>query len=95
MRLTTYQHEAIKRCFVKIFREGKIYLFGSRVDDSVKGGDIDLYLVVDNKTNLAKRKIDFLVNLKREIGEQKIDVVFDRGKKRLIDQIAKEQGVLL
>ena len=95
MRLTTYQQQAIKKHFLEVFKEGEIYLFGSRVDDNAKGGDIDLYLVVPNIKDLATKKIDFLVALKRDIGEQKIDVVFDRGKNRLIDKIAKEKGVKL
>ena len=95
MRLLPYQHRAIKENFEKFFGKGKIYLFGSRVDDSKKGGDIDLYMVLPNLENLVKKKIDFLVAVKREIGNQKIDVVFDRAKDRLIDRVAKSEGVLL
>jgi predicted nucleotidyltransferase len=95
MRLTPYQQQAIKKHFLEVFKEGDIYLFGSRVDDNAKGGDIDLYLVVPNQKGLAIKRIEFLVKLKRDIGEQKIDVVFDRGKDRLIDKIAKEQGIKL
>ena len=95
MRLTPHQHQAIKKHFLNIFKEGDIYLFGSRVDDTKRGGDIDLYIVVSNLENLMAKKIAFLAALKRDIGDQKIDVVFDKGKDRLIDKIAKEQGVLL
>lgn len=95
MRLTTYQQQAIKKHFLEIFKEGEVYLFGSRVDDNAKGGDIDLYLVVPNLKELAIKRVNFLVSLKRDIGEQKIDVVFDRGQERPIDKIAKEQGVKL
>ena len=56
MRLTTYQQQAIKKHFLKIFKEGEIYLFGSRVDNSAKGGDIDLYLVVPDFKDLAIKK---------------------------------------
>ena len=95
MRLTPYQQKAIKRHFLETFKEGEIYLFGSRVDDSAKGGDIDLYLTVSDLKDLAIKRVKFLVVLKRDIGEQKIDVVFNRGRNRLIDKIAKEQGVRL
>ena len=95
MRLTTYQQQAIKKHFLKIFKEGEIYLFSSRVDNSAKGGDIDLYLVVPDFKDLAIKKVNFLVSLKQDIGEQKIDVVFDRGRERAIDKIAKEKGVRL
>lgn len=95
MRLTTLQQQMIKRYFLEIFKEGKIYLFGSRVDDTKKGGDIDLYIEPVDRKNLVRKKVDFLVKLKREIGNQKIDIVFDRGESRLIDKIAKQEGVVL
>ena len=95
MRLLPKQQQAIKKYFLKFFEKGQVYLFGSRADDSKKGGDIDLYMVVPNLENLMQKKIDFLVAVKREIGNQKIDVVFDRGNNRLIDRIAKKEGILL
>ena len=44
MRLSTYEVDAIKDTFKDIFQNGDIYLFGSRIDDDKKGGDIDLYI---------------------------------------------------
>ncbi len=95
MRLTQKEQQAIKQTFQTFFNEGKIYLFGSRADDSRKGGDIDLYISTKDRTELVEKKINFLVGLQREIGEQKIDVVLDYGTNRLIDKRAKETGVLL
>jgi predicted nucleotidyltransferase len=95
MRLTTHQHQTIKKHFLEIFQEGEIFLFGSRVDDTKRGGDIDLYLVVPDLKGLAIKRVEFLVALKRDIREQKVDVVFDREQNRAIDEIAKEQGVKL
>lgn len=43
MRLLNYEIDSIKKTFFEIFENGNIYLFGSRVDDSLKGGDIDLF----------------------------------------------------
>ena len=95
MRITSKQHQAIKKYFLEIFKEGQIYLFGSRVDDEKKGGDIDLYIRTENRKELVRKKVDFLVKLKREIGQQKIDVVFDKGLHRMIDSLAIREGVLL
>jgi len=95
MRLSQKEIEAIKRNFKKYFKKGEIFLFGSRVDDTQKGGDIDLYISTEDKSNLVRKKIKFLVALKNEIGEQKIDVVLDYNQNRVIDKIAKERGVLL
>jgi predicted nucleotidyltransferase len=95
MRLTIHEQEMIKKAFAEIFENGRLYLFGSRVDDTKKGGDIDLYIESAKGENLSSKKIDFLVRLKHAIGEQKIDVVIDRGENRLIDKTAKKEGILL
>jgi len=95
MRLTEREVQSIKNSFIKIFEHGSIFLFGSRLDDNQKGGDIDLYIVPAVMGELALKKINFLVSLKKSIGEQKIDVVIDRGEDRLIDKIAKKEGLLL
>ena len=47
----------IKKYFNLFFHDGDIYLFGSRVDDSKKGGDIDLYFVLQEHANLFEKKI--------------------------------------
>ena len=95
MRLSETQHQAIKKYFIEVFHDGHIYLFGSRVNDEKKGGDIDLYIDSPDKKNLVHKKIDFLVKLKREIGNQKIDVVFNKGLNRAIDHVAIKEGILL
>ena len=95
MRLKETEKNAIKDSFSTTFGFGKIYLFGSRADDSQKGGDIDLYLVTDSKEDLAQKRINFLVKLKKAIGEQKIDVVINRDNSRAIEQEALKNGILI
>ena len=85
MRLSNFYQRAIKRCFRDLFGTGNIYLFGSRVDDSKRGGDIDLYLEID-RPPLFDDKLKFLAKLKRVIGDQKIDVVFNEDPSRLIEK---------
>lgn len=68
MRLTEAQVKAIQDNFSVSFMEGdKIWLFGSRVDDSKKGGDIDLYIETNyNDLFIVTRKeIEFISNLKK------------------------------
>ncbi|SFV71048.1 hypothetical protein MNB_SM-5-298 [hydrothermal vent metagenome] len=96
MRLTQYEINSIKKAFKEIFESGDVYLFGSRVDDSKRGGDIDLYLVPSKKSDDEReRKIKFLVKLDEYIGEQKIDVIMAKDKNRLIEQEALKYGIKL
>jgi len=95
MRLTQKEVEAITLTFQEVFNSGKIYLFGSRVDNSKKGGDIDLYIQADNRDNLIEKKFNFLVELKRKIGLQKIDVVISKDINRTIEQEALNNGIQL
>ena len=100
MRLSTEQIKAIKQETELFFGAGaQVWLFGSRVDDTKKGGDIDLYLrpVVNDAAQLAKARFAFLARLKQRIGDQKIDLVLQRaGDEDLpIHVHAKQQGVRL
>ena len=100
MRLSTSQIEAIKQETEHFFGIGaQVWLFGSRVDDTKKGGDIDLYLrpTVNDASQLAKARFTFLARLKQRIGDQKIDLVLQRtGDEELpIHVQAKLQGVKL
>lgn len=99
MRLTSQAQAAIIQTFQNFFSaEDHIWLFGSRVDDTKRGGDIDLYIETqENDTRkLRDQKIKFLVNLEKKIGEQKIDVVIKTPQKILpIHEEARKTGVLL
>jgi predicted nucleotidyltransferase len=95
IRLSDHYIKTIKSKFEEFFVNGEIYLFGSRVHANKKGGDIDLYLVLDDHTNLFEKKLKFLSRIKRVLGEQKIDIVFNTDKNRLIEQEAMRWGVKL
>ena len=95
MRLSKRYIEVIKRYFKEFFENGEIYLFGSRVDDSKKSGDIDLYLEVKDHSNLFEKKLKFLSRVKKELGDQKIDVVFNTDSSRLIEKEALQWGIKL
>ena len=96
MRLAEYEKTAIKKSFEEVFEKGHIYLFGSRVDDTKRGGDIDLYLVPAKKYDDArKKKRQFLIKIDEYIGEQKIDVVLAKDSSRLIEQVALRDGIEL
>jgi len=98
MRLTNSEQKSLKETFLEVFKTGKIYLFGSRTDDSQKGGDIDLYIILDYKEKaetLFDKKIEFLGRLQSKIGEQKIDVIISKDKQRAIEKEAFRTGIEL
>lgn len=79
MRLTTSQIKSIKQVAAEVMGDqARLMLFGSRADDTRRGGDIDLYVaapVLPPEAQLAT-KLKLLVKLKQQIGEQRIDLVF-------------------
>lgn len=82
-----------KDCFGK---NAKVYLFGSRVDDKKKGGDIDLYIETDLKDDLFKQKLKMLRMLHNLLGEQKIDIVINNFvTDKYIYKVAKNEGIQL
>lgn len=97
MRIKTEHIHIIKKLSKKYFGEdAKIYLFGSRSDDTKKGGDIDLYVETTLNENIFERKIKMLVELQKVLGEQKIDLIINNfNYDKLIYQVARSEGVLL
>lgn len=81
MRLSSKKREIIENTAIKHFgKDVKVYLFGSRTQPAQKGGDIDLFLEsVPEELLTVKNKITFIVDLKKILGDQKIDVVFKSG----------------
>lgn len=75
MRLDEQEKEGL-RFALKNFK-GEVYLFGSRLDDKKKGGDIDLLLIPE------RRKVSLKLSLRIQTRffsrcEERIDVVVYR-----------------
>jgi predicted nucleotidyltransferase len=83
MRSRQSQRQIILDTGRQHFGEGcEIWLFGSRVDDSRKGGDIDLMVFPPRNEKIPySEKLAFRANLKRRIGDRKIDVLFASAEK--------------
>lgn len=99
MRLSQEQAAAIRQTATEVFGDDVgVWLFGSRVDDSKRGGDVDLLLspvALDARQQLL-HKIRFLSRLERRLGERKVDVVIEApGDTRPIVRIAHQTGVRL
>ncbi|MBI2603598.1 MAG: nucleotidyltransferase domain-containing protein [Deltaproteobacteria bacterium] len=78
MRLSQGEIEGIIKAFSSFAMKGcSLYLYGSRTDESLGGGDIDLHFEVPHhKLFHAKDQyLDFLVEMKENIGDQKIDLL--------------------
>ena len=95
MRLTASEISAIREEIARLDPRAEIYLYGSRVDDTALGGDVDLLVVSDT---LGFRDVLRLrVRILARIGWQQLDLV---GRRR--DQVdeplaamAQETGVRL
>ena len=87
MRLSTNEINLIKNKVNIIFRETIIYLFGSRIDDDKKGGDIDLYIISEVNEDLFKKKIK-LKTILEDLLFKPVDIVIAKDENRLIEKEA-------
>jgi predicted nucleotidyltransferase len=97
MRLTGEQRQTIREEVKRHFGgQAHAYLFGSRVRDDLRGGDIDLYIEADASPEEAlSRELKLYAALQRRLGEQRIDIVVHRADAPLrpIDLEARRTGV--
>jgi len=101
IRLDSFEIEALKQNFHMFFGvDDHLWLFGSRVDPTALGGDIDLYIetIAEDMTTIRKNKLSFLYALYEVMGFQRIDVIINvlSHKTHLaIYDIAKNEGIRL
>ena len=73
MRISEFDRSAIVAAVTKFDATAEVYLFGSRVDDQKKGGDIDILIKSDV---IGKDNLDLIEEeLFLHIDEQKVDFV--------------------
>lgn len=101
MRLTQEQKQSIISNFMQIFAgiNAGIWFFGSRVDDTQRGGDLDLLIQCYDLSLSELRQLQskYLRQLQQEIGPRKIDIIldYDKSDDRPIIAQAKSTGILL
>ncbi|PIE46275.1 MAG: DNA polymerase III subunit beta [Gammaproteobacteria bacterium] len=94
MRLEKQQIQVLKDTLASLSSEAELYLFGSRVDDNKRGGDIDLLVISDKLTreDIRTLRLAFF----EYFGEQKLDIVLDDGtmKDPFVKHISQEAILL-
>ncbi|MGK5085960.1 nucleotidyltransferase domain-containing protein [Bdellovibrionota bacterium FG-2] len=80
MRLSDKEKTILRSTVEKFDPNSKVYLYGSRTNDALKGGDIDLLVLSETLT--FSDKISILVEIKQILGEQKIDLLIANQEKQ-------------
>jgi len=77
MRLPPNYQSTITETAKEIFGEkATVWLFGSRLDDNAKGGDVDLLIKLETPTtNKAVLGVRYNARLQLKLGLQKFDVI--------------------
>lgn len=95
MRLSKREIEAILQVAEDIYgTDVKVYLFGSRVDDSRRGGDIDLLVRTTSAKKGILERVRMASRIKSLIGDQKIDIIGDYEDNQVVQEALKN-GILL
>ena len=99
MRLTDDHQQTIRQLTAETFgSHARVRLFGSRVDDTARGGDVDLLVELDDPVAQPAVQASLLeVRLSRVFDGRKVDVVVlaPNLKRQPIHEVAQRQGVLL
>lgn len=98
MRLEADEIAAIKVAASEVFGATAIVrLFGSRIDDTLRGGDIDLHIEIDSLSDESRTRLAFERKLFERIDPQKVDVVLTvrGGTPQAFERIAYRDGIVL
>ena len=95
MRISPEEANFLKKEVSAILPDALIYLFGSRVDDGKKGGDIDIMVLSGRRLNW-KEKSKFRWRYFGKYGEQKMDIVtFSFREENPFKRLIMEKGMQL
>jgi len=86
--------DTIKTAVAREDPEAKVYVFGSRTDDTARGGDIDLLIesMAIDREGVRRVRLAFFARF----GEQKLDIVVDNGKdNQPFIQMVRQEAVAL
>lgn len=99
MRLHADQIQVIKAVAQQqLGPDAQVRLFGSRLDDQARGGDIDLYIETPHVlTNRALTAARVAARLERQLGDRKVDVVLvdPSTAQQPVHTVARREGVVL
>ena len=96
MRLTPIEQQIIREASLRWFGV-RPRLFGSRLDDLKRGGDIDLYIEAPvSPQQGVEARLHRVAGICKALGERKIDGVVNAGGRPLpIFEVAQREGILL
>ncbi|MDB4442197.1 nucleotidyltransferase domain-containing protein [bacterium] len=95
MRVKKIQAEYLKMAIKDYLPDASVYLIGSRANDKLRGGDIDI-LVIGEKELTGQEKRNIKLSFYKEFGEQKIDIVsFKRDEPSNFKELALLESVKL
>ncbi len=95
MRLTASEVTAIREEIGRVDPSAEVYLYGSRVDDKARGGDIDL-LVISEAVGF-REMLRLRTRILDRIGWQQLDLVVRRRDQvtEPLAAVAQETGIKL
>lgn len=73
MRLSNFEKSVIFNAITTEDANARVFLFGSRTDDTSRGGDIDLLVLSKNFSREKLRTARW--RILEQLGEQKIDII--------------------
>ncbi len=99
MRLTKDYIDTIRATTSDVFgADAVVRLFGSRVDDSKRGGDVDLHIELSRLPQDWRSKYKFINQVQdRSDDDRKIDLIIHEAGQPLswIDKVALRDGIIL
>ena len=95
MRITENEKNVIIDAVKSVDPDARLWLFGSRTDDSKKGGDIDIAILSETVKKEIMKEIQVRRFICNRIGEQRIDIVTSSNGIEAFFRLAVEEGIEL